>query len=483
MQYAQQYIDGVWRDGQVDKVLVDRNPYTHEIVAKFTSIAGPRDVDDAYRAAARAQTAWAATVNPYRKQVVFDRAISYIEDHIEKITDLIIDELGGTRVKAGFEISLVLDTLREAATLPLRMRGDILPSPIDATENRVYREPVGVVGVISPFNFPLFLSMKAVAPALATGNAVVLKPHEDAPITGGTLIAEIFEAAGLPDGLLNVVVSEVEELGGAFVEHRVPRVIVFTGSAEVGARVAAVAAGRFKQPILELGGNSAFIVLDDAQLGRAVDAAVFSRFTHAGQVCLSANRVLVHRSIYHEFTNLYVAKVRSLPVGDPRDETTVIGPLIHQKQVDTLQSQIEAGISGGARVLLRGEVDGLLVHPTVLADVTQSMRIAHQELFGPVALLMPFDTDTEAVEIANNSPYGLSGAVHTRNLDRGTQLAKHIHTGMVHVNGTTIADEPAVPFGGEKQSGLGRLNGDASLDAFTTWKWISVHRGRRQYPY
>ena len=479
--HSKQFIAGEWRTGSMDKVLVDRNPYDGSTVAEF-NIASVSDIDDAYRAAERAKLEW-DRVNPYAKRAVFERALRYVEEHMADITEVIIDELGGTRLKAGFEIGLVLDMLREAATFPLRMEGRILPSPIDEKENRLYREPVGVVGVISPFNFPFFLGMKCVAPALAAGNGVVLKPHEDSPITGGTLFAEVFEAAGLPPGLLNVVVTEIPAIGDAFVEHPVPRVIAFTGSAAVGRHVASVAARNFKKPILEMGGNSALIVLEDADLDLAVDAAVFSRFTHQGQICMSANRVLVHRSVYDEFAERYVAKAASLPVGDPRDPNTIVGPLINQKQADGLAAQVEQGIAEGARPLLRGEVNGTLFHPTVLADVTPAMSVSQQELFGPVVCLMPFDTEDEAVEIANDTPFGLSGAVHTGNLDHGVELAKRIDTGMIHINDTTIHDEPVVAFGGNKHSGLGRLNGEWSLNEFTTLKWISIHHGRRQFPY
>lgn len=478
---SEQFIAGEWRTGSMDKVLVDRNPFDGSTIAEF-NCASVADVDEAYRAAERAKLEW-DRVNPYAKRAVFEKAVAYVEEHMPQIAETIIDEVGGTRLRAFFEVGLVIDMLKEAATLPLRMAGHILPSPIDDRENRVYREPVGVVGVISPFNVPFFLSMKSVAPALATGNGVVLKPHEETPIVGGTLIAEVFEAAGLPSGLLNVVVTEIPAIGDAFVEHPVPRVISFTGSAAVGTHVAQVAVRNFKKPLLELGGNSALIVLPDADLDLAVDAAVFSRFLHQGQVCMAANRLLVHRDVFDAFAEKFVAKVASLPVGNPRDDATIVGPLINQRQADNLAELVELGISEGARPLLRGEVNGTLFHPTVLTDVTPEMSVMQREMFGPVVCLMPFDTEDEAVEIANNTRFGLSGAVHTGNIDRGVELAKRIHTGMIHVNDATIHDEPIVPFGGEKQSGLGRLGGDRSLDEFTTLKWISVNRGRRQFPF
>jgi vanillin dehydrogenase len=283
--------------------------------------------------------------------------------------------------------------------------------------------------------------------------------------------------------LLNVVVTDISAIGDAFIEHPVPRVISFTGSTAVGRHVAEVGARHFKKVLLELGGNSAFIVLDDADLEYAVDAAVFSRFTHQGQICMSANRVLVHESVFDDFVDRYVAKVSTLKVGNPRDEDTVIGPLITAKQAENLNAMVDRAIADGARAAIRGEVNGGVFDPVVLVDVDPDMEVAQKELFGPVVSIIPFKTDDEAVEIANNSDFGLSGAVHTGDIDRGVSLARRVETGMIHVNDCTIHDEPIVAFGGEKQSGLGRLNGPWSLDEFTTMRWVSVNHGRRQFPY
>jgi vanillin dehydrogenase len=478
---SRQLIDGQWREGSGDRTLVDRNPFDGSVLAEFP-IATADDIDAAYRAAARAKEDW-DRVNPYAKRAVFENAVKYVESNVADITEVIVDELGGTRLKAGFEIGLVLDMLKEAGSFPLRMEGKILPSAVDERENFLYRIPVGVVGVISPFNFPFFLSMKSVAPALGAGNGVVLKPHEETPIMGGTLIGKIFEEAGLPAGLLNVVVTEIPAVGDAFIEHPVPRVISFTGSSAVGRHIGEVAARNFKKAILELGGNSAFIVLEDADLDYAVDASVFSRFTHQGQICMSANRVLVHEGIFDEFVDRFVAKVASLQVGDPRDEATVIGPLVNAKQAEILNGVVDEAVEQGARAVLRGTVDGGLFDPVVLVDVKPKMRVAQTELFGPVVCMIPFGDDDEAVEIANDSSFGLSGAVHTADIDRGIELAKRVHTGMIHVNDCTIHDEANVAFGGEKQSGVGRLNGAWSLEEFTTFKWVSVNHGRRQFPY
>ncbi|MGW5325149.1 aldehyde dehydrogenase family protein [Streptomyces sp. NPDC004014] len=478
---AQQYIDGEWRQGSGSWDVIDFNPYDDEKLASIT-VATVDEVDQAYRSAARAQKQWAAT-NPYARRAVFERALRLIEEREQEIADLIVAELGGTRVKAGFELHLVKEFLRESVNLALRPEGRILPSPADGKENRVYRVPVGVVGVISPFNFPFLLSVKSVAPALALGNGVVLKPHQNTPIAGGTLVAKIFEEAGLPGGLLNVVVTDIAEIGDAFIEHPIPKVISFTGSDKVGRHVATVCASHFKRAVLELGGNSALVVLDDADLDYAVDAAVFSRFVHQGQVCMAANRVLVDRSVAEEFTEKFVAKVRTLKTGDPRDPQTVIGPVINSQQASALAGVVEQALAEGATALVHGTTTGNLVEPSVLTDVPAGSALLQQEVFGPVVFLVPFDGEEEAVRIVNDTPYGLSGAVHTADVERGVAFAKRIDTGMFHVNDGTVHDEPLVPFGGEKHSGLGRLNGETTVEAFTTVKWISVQHGRSGFPF
>ncbi|MEU9983298.1 aldehyde dehydrogenase family protein [Streptomyces sp. NPDC050856] len=478
---ALQYIDGEWRAGGGSWDIIDFNPYNEEKLASIT-VATVDEIDQAYRAAERAQRAWAET-NPYARRAVFERALRLVEEREAEITETIIAELGGTRTKAAFELHLAKEFLRESVHLALRPEGRILPSPVDGKENRLYRVPVGVVGVISPFNFPFLLSIKSVAPALALGNAVVLKPHQNTPILGGSLVAKLFEDAGLPAGLLNVVITDIAEIGDALIEHPVPQVISFTGSDRVGRHVATVCAANFKRAVLELGGNSALVVLDDADLDYAVDAAVFSRFVHQGQVCMAANRILVDRSVEREFTEKFVAKVRTLRAGDPADPETHIGPLINATQAEAVATLVEQTVAAGATALVRGGLEGNVVTPSVLTGLPAGSPVLSQEIFGPVALIVPFDGEDEAVRIANDTPYGLSGAVHTGDVERGVRLARRVRTGMIHINDGTVHDEPIVPFGGEKHSGVGRLNGDATVDAFTTQKWISIQHGRTVFPF
>ncbi|WP_424213065.1 aldehyde dehydrogenase family protein [Streptomyces sp. BI20] len=474
---AHQYIDGAWPAGAGSWDIIDVNPYNGEKLAAIT-VATVDQVDQAYRAAERAQRDWAAA-GPHARRAVLERVLAAAERRGDEIVEAMIEELGATRPKAAYELYLAKEFLREAIALTVRPEAELLPSLVPGKENRVHRLPVGVVCVISPFNFPFLITLKSVAPALALGNAVVVKPNQNAPVVGGGLIAALFEEAGLPAGLLNVLVTDIAEIGDALITHPVPKVISFAGSDRVGRHVGAVAARHFKRSVLELSGNSALVVLDDADLEQAAEAAVFSRFVYQGQVCMAANRILVDASVAEEFTALFLAKVRALRAGDPHEAETTIGPLINSFQADALTALVDRALADGARALLRGTTRGNLVEPTVLTDLPADSPLLGQEIFGPVALLVVVADEEEAVRVANATPYGLSGAVHTRDVERGIRFAHRIETGMMHVNDSTIADEPLTAFGGEKASGLGRLGGQSTVDAFTTLKWISVRHGAR----
>ncbi|MBT2379255.1 aldehyde dehydrogenase family protein [Streptomyces sp. ISL-111] len=477
---AHQYIDGEWRTGSGSWDIIDFNPYNGEKLAAVT-VATALEVDQAYRAAERAQQEWAAT-NPYERRAVLERALRITGERADEIAEAIIDELGGTRLRAAYEVRGVTEVLREAVRQSLRPTGRLLPAVSDGRENRLYRLPVGVIGVINAFNFPFLVGMKSVAPALALGNAVVVKPHQSAPVVGGGLIARIFEDAGLPAGLLNVLITDSAEIGDAFIEHPVPKVISFSGSDRVGRHIAATAAGFFKRTILELSGNSALVVLEDADIDYAVRVAVFSRFLYQGQVSM-ANRILVDRSVAAEFTERFTAEVAALKSGDPRDPETRIGPVVNAFQADALTGLVDRAVADGATALVRGRTRGNVVEPTVLTDLPDGSPLLAQEILGPVALLMTFDGEDDAVRIVNDSPYGLSGAVHTGDAERGVRFAQRIVSGMFHVNGSTVQDDPLVAFGGEKTSGVGRLNGEAVVEAFTTQKWMSIQHGRSVFPF
>jgi len=478
------YIGGEWRDGTATKQLDVKNPFNHELITTF-KLGSKKDIDDAYKAAAKAQPAWRA-LPPQAKRQFFEKAWQWVEAHHDELVEYLTKEGGSTRLKAEFELGLVADFMRSTSALTMAPVGSILASPDPEKENRLYQEPVGVVGVISPFNAPFFLSLRPILPALALGNAVVVKPHSMTPIMSGTMIARMFDECGLPAGLVNVVPANVEEIGDEFIEHPIPQVIAFTGSSPTGKHISEVAGRHLKKVVTELGGNSALVVLDDADLETAVNAAVFSRFTHSGQICMSANRVIVDEKVHDEFVKRYVEKVASLPIGDPSDPSVIVGPLINVQQAVLLESQIKEAVEHGAVEALAAKPrdgDSALCTPTVLTGVTVDNPVSQVELFGPAASIMKAKDEADAVRIANATPYGLSGSVHSTNVERAVQVGRQINTGMVHINNATIADEAAVPFGGVGASGNGRLNGAASIDAFTRTLWVSVHHGKARFPY
>ncbi|HZG05708.1 MAG TPA: aldehyde dehydrogenase family protein [Streptomyces sp.] len=477
---AFQYIDGQWCSGDGSWDVIDVNPYDGEKLASIT-VATAGQIDRAYRAAERAQPAWAAA-GPSTRGAVLERAAELLEARAEELTGVLVAELGGTRVRAALELQLAVECLREAGRLAPRAEGRIVPAPAGGGETRVHREPVGTVCVISSFTCPLLLSLRPTAAALALGNAVVLKPHHSSPVSGGTLVAALLAEAGLPPGLLNVVVTDIAEVGDALIEHPVPRVVSFTGSPRTGSRVAAVAAARLKRTVLETGHGGALVVLDDADVDLAVDAAVFSRFIDQGQMCMAPSRILVDRAVLEEFTGKFTARAAELTVGDPADPATRIGPMITPGLAESATAAVEQAVREGATALLRGETRGSLVPPAVLTDIPEGAAILSQEVHGPVALVLPFDGEEEAVRKANEVPCALSAAVHTADVERGIRLAHRIDAGMVHVNGATVEGAPVTTLGGERHPGPGRPNEEAVLDAFTTLAWVTVRHGHGPFP-
>ncbi len=478
-----QYIDGRWCAGTSGARMADLNPYDGSVVADL-ALASLDDLDRAYRAAARAQKAWAKTL-PSERSALFHRALAVIERRREEIIGWLVRETGSTLLKAAVEWSSLRAGMQEAISLPSRVEGRIMPIDIPGKQSFVYREPLGVVGVISPWNFPMHLSNRTVAPALAVGNAVVVKPSEESPITGGLLLASIYEEAGLPPGLLNIVVGDVEQIGDAFTLHDVPSLISFTGSTRVGRRIAGLAASgkRLKHIGLELGGNAPFVVLDDADIDLAVKAAVFARFLHSGQICMSANRIIVDASIADEFTERFVAHARTLRHGDPADPATVIGPLISAKQRKAAERNIATARAAGFEELLGGEIEGLVVPPHVFTGVANDHAFAQAEQFAPVAPIIRADDEEHALALANATEFGLASCVYTRDASRGVRFARRSEAGMTHVNDIPIGDSPFNMFGGEKNSGIGRFNGDWIVAELTRDHWITVQDEPRHYPF
>jgi aldehyde dehydrogenase (NAD+) len=473
------FVGGAWRDaaGTFD----DFNPATGD-VWRTVADGGADAASDAVEAAQAAQPEWAALPHDQRAKVLI-QAIGAIGDLEDTLVDALVDEGGAWIGKAMFETGFVAGTAQAAAAAAHMVTGELIPSD-HGKVSMVVREPVGVVSVITPWNFPLLLSMRAVAFALAVGNAVVLKPSEETPLSGGVLVAKIFEAAGLPPGLLNVVTcsrDRVAEVGEVLVAHPAVAAVSFTGSTVVGREIAALGGHHLKRVALELGGKDALIVLDDADLDRAVGAATFGSFMHAGQICMATERILVDAAIAEEFTERFVAKAGELGVGDPR--SNVIGPVINAKQADKIRRHIDDAVAQGATVRTGGGNDGLFFQPTVLDGVAADMAVWTEETFGPVAPVVTVSGEEEAVKLANDSEYGLSAGIITTDEGRGLSVARRLETGMAHVNDTSVYDEPNAPFGGVKSSGVGRHGGKAAIEAFTRTRWLTLERGGRLYPF
>ncbi|WP_254838698.1 aldehyde dehydrogenase family protein [Natronomonas marina] len=440
------------------------------------------DVDDAYDAAVTAQSGWADRSAADRTAAVREVA-DLLERHEETVTELLVAESGSSRIKSTMEIRTAEADVEEAATLPAQAGGDVRDSTIAGKENLVKREPAGVVAVIPPWNFPLHLAIRAVAPAVALGNAVVVKPASETPVTSGLLVGKLFEAAGVPDGLVNVVTGRGSDIGDRVAGHPDVDVVAFTGSTPVGRRVAKQAVDTLAFPAMELGGNGPNVVLEDADLENAVAGSAFGSFSHQGQVCISINRHLVHESVYDEFVEGLVEKAEMLPTGSAHEPATIVGPIINESQRDSILEYVESTVEAGATLETGGDHDGLVVEPTVLSDATNDMAAACNEHFGPVAPVIPFSDDEEAVELANDTEYGLAASVWSSDRNRAEDVADAIDAGMVHVNDQPINEEPAVPFGGMKASGIGRFHGESIMRELTEEKWISVQREERSFPF
>jgi acyl-CoA reductase-like NAD-dependent aldehyde dehydrogenase len=478
------YIDGRWLDAIDGKTFYDYNPYNGEVYARLP--AGKRaDARKACDAAAAAFPDWSRTP-PAERQRSLLRAADILERRQQEIVGIVTQETGSTFGWGMFQTGFVPGLLREAAAQVHAITGEIIPADLPGALFMTIRQPVGVVAGIAPWNAPLILSLRAVALPMACGNTTVLKPSAEAPVSGGILFAEVFEEAGLPKGVFNVVTNGPDfsgEVGDELIEHPKVRRLSFTGSTKVGRQIAEKAARHLKKVTLELGGNDPLIVLKDADIEYAVNAATFGRFNHQGQVCMSSKRIIVEKAIAAGFTEKFVEKAQGLEVGDPQDPDTVIGPLINQHQVDKLHKQVEEAITQGARLVCGGKYEGRCYYPTVLTDVTPDMNIAREETFGPVAPIITVEDADEAVRVANDSRFGLSAGVITGDFQKGLDVAERLESGMVHINDSTIHDEPQVPFGGMKESGYGRHGGRAAIEEFTELRWISVQRTPRQYPF
>ncbi|MCD7946709.1 MAG: aldehyde dehydrogenase family protein [Oscillospiraceae bacterium] len=474
--YTKQYIAGVWREGSSDKQLETCNPYTNEMIYSYRA-ASTQDVDDAYAAAKAAQPAWAATL-PEERRTYLKALANVVRDMEPEIFQLLMEESGGTRAKFAFEYGDTLKVIDDAMCYHMMMDGRIAPSNTPGKDNYIFKIPKGVVCVIAPFNFPLLLSMRSIVPAIACGNTVVLKPSSETP-GSGFQIAEMFEKAGFPKGVLNVVAGRGSEIGDYIVSHPTPSLVSFTGSTEVGKHIGEIAGGLLKDVSLELGGNQVMIVLDDADVDQAAKAAIVGSYSHQGQICMALNRVLVTPKVYDQFIELFVKYSKQVKCGDPADDAVVIGPLINHDQVKKVEENINATLKAGGKVELEGKIEGNVISPWILSGVSNDMCAAKCEIFAPVTSIIPVKDEEEAIRVANETNYGLSNCIFTKDLYKGLELARRMESGMAHVNDQSITHEPHVMFGGEKDSGVGRFNGHWVVDKFTTEKWVSVQRTDR----
>lgn len=470
---------GTWTRSAGGSIDVDE-PATQATLTRV-AVANAADVTASALAAASAQAAWAA--RPYQERAeIFREAARLVRAHGDDIRHWMVRETGSIPPKIDVELKMAEGILYEAAALITQPQGLVLPAA-GGRLSLARRIPLGVVGVISPFNFPLILSIRAVAPALALGNAVVLKPDPQTPIGGGYVIARLFEQAGLPAGVLHVLPGGADA-GEALCSDPNIAMIAFTGSTAAGRRVGALAGQHLKKVSLELGGNNSLIILDDADLDAAASNARWGAWLHQGQICMTAGRILVHETIAPAILERLAGVADHLPVGDPAGGQVALGPLINLKQRDRVHAIVQDTVKAGASLKAGGTFEGLFYRPTVLAGVKPGMRAFDEEIFGPVAPVTTFSSDDEAVALANRGEHGLSAGVISASVSRALDVGNRLKTGILHINDQTVGDEPHVPFGGQGASGNGtRVGGPANIEAFTQWQWVTVQDKAAPYPF
>ncbi|HXD42447.1 MAG TPA: benzaldehyde dehydrogenase [Ramlibacter sp.] len=469
---------GQWQPATRTAAVVEKA--TGDVLSQI-GVATVDDLAAAARAASAAQPAWAG-IPPDERAAIFRRAAQLVDNHRDELAGWIMRESGGVKAKADTELNSTLGILHGAAAMMGEPQGVVLPSRADQM-SFARRVPHGVVGVIAPFNFPLTLAIRAVAPALVTGNAVVLKPDLQTAVCGGVLIARIFEDAGLPAGVLHVLPGGAD-VGEAICKDPHIAMVAFTGSSAAGRKVGALCGAHLKKVSLELGGKNSLIVLDDADLDAAASGAAFGAWLHQGQICMATGRILASEKIAAELTQRLTEKALRLPVGDPCKGKVGLGPVINERQVKSIDAIVRDSIAAGATLHAGGSYEQLFYRPTVLSGVTPGMRVFEEEVFGPVASITSFASDDEAVELANGTDYGLVAAVMSRSTGRALALGKRLRVGLLHINEQTVIGGLNIPFGGRGASGNGsRIGGPANWDEFTQWQWITVRDAPPPYPF
>jgi benzaldehyde dehydrogenase (NAD) len=461
-----------------------RNPLDGSVATRAPACS-PADAVLAVEAAAEAFRTWSET-GPGERRALLLKAAERLEAKLPQFVEAVATETGGTGMWAGFNVMLGAGMIREAASLTTQITGEVIPSDIPGSLAMGVRQPAGVVVGIAPWNAPVILGVRAIATPLACGNTVILKGSENCPRTH-QLIVEAFQEAGLPAGVVNYITNAPHDAGAvveAMVAHPAVRRVNFTGSTRVGKIIAATCARYLKPAVLELGGKAPLVILDDADIDDAVDAAAFGCFANSGQICMSTERVIVDEKIADDFVRKFTAKAKSLPVGDPRKpEPVVLGSVIGMSTVEHCNALLADALAKGAKLLCGGKADSTLMPATLLDHVTPAMRIYHEESFGPVKGIVRVNGVEEAVACANDNEYGLSSAVFGRDLARAFNVARRIDSGICHVNAPTVHDEAQMPFGGVKGSGIGRFGGRAGIAEFTELRWISMQTQPRHYPF
>lgn len=458
------------------------NPLSGDTVTTAAA-ASAGDANAAADAAGRAFAAWSQT-GPGARRAKLLKAAELMEARQGDFIDRMVSETGATPGWAGFNVKVAADVLREAAALTTQIHGDVIPSNVPDSMAMGVRVPCGVVVGIAPWNAPIILGTRAIATPLACGNSVILKASEQCPSTHH-LIGEVLLEAGLGDGVVNVITNAPEDAAGvvnALIAHPAVRRVNFTGSTGVGKIIAEQAAKHLKPVLLELGGKAPFLVLDDADIDAAVDAAIFGAFFNQGQICMSTERLIVDHQVAEAFVEKLARRAQALTAGDPRDEGNTLGTLINNEAGEKLNGLIDDALAKGARLAAGGKAEGVVMQATVVDGVTSDMRLYSEESFGPVVAVTRVDGEDEAVRIANDSEYGLSSAVFSRDSARAMKVAGRLQTGICHINAPTVHDEPQMPFGGVKSSGYGRFGGKAGIEEFTELRWITMQLGPRHYP-
>ncbi|KWZ80996.1 aldehyde dehydrogenase family protein [Heyndrickxia faecalis] len=471
--YNKSFINGEWVEGESSVSKAVDNPYDRQVLMEV-KLATLEQVRKAFSSAQLSQKEWGKT-DAAERRMILEKAVSVFEKYQPQLVETLIKDSGSTRMKAEFEVYATLLVMKESIKMTDKVYTKTeLKSVFEGRKSYYYRLPKGVISCISPFNFPMYLSARTLFPAIALGNTVVHKPDIKTAVSGGVIFAAILKEAGLPKGVYNLVLTNSREIGDEMLVNPAVARISFTGSTEAGRHIGEVAGRYLKDVSLELGGNNPFVVLGDADVDKAVACAIQGRFFHQGQICMSTNRIIVSAPLYEAFVEKFVEAARRVKCGDPSEKDTLVGPLIDERQIEKALKFVEDAKKAGNKLALEGKREGNVITPFVFVDVDNKDEIAQNEMFSPIVSIIKAASDEEAIELANDTPYGLSSAVHTGNLDKGFEAALKIESGMTHINDHTVQDEPAIPFGGVKASGIGRFGNPWIAEEFTELKWVTV---------